>query len=157
MSSRPLSPVVKNDDSRLMSFSYPPPGYHKLTRLQSLQIKQELEVDDVPSLVNHRPIKFCGGLKKINDNDINYYNPPVFNLNGVVHQIEQKVDQQNKDVASPSRGKSRPTPWTDELQVKFIDIVDRLGGPRVAKPRHIMKNMEHMGVSYYQITNHLQV
>ncbi|MCD7462781.1 hypothetical protein HAX54_049355 [Datura stramonium] len=115
-----------------MIFSNFFPCYHEITSPQPLQIKQE------PA------------------NEVNYYNPHVFNFDHVVHQVKQEVDQLPDDIVSASRGKSRHMRWTDQLHAMFVDVVDGLGGPWAARPRNIMKSMEHMGISLHQINSHLQ-
>ncbi|KAJ8527773.1 hypothetical protein K7X08_015224 [Anisodus acutangulus] len=100
---------------------YVHPRFHELMRQQPLQNNHVPSVFPTLEDVERR-------LNMINNNDVNYHNPPVFNFN-VAHQVQQQgVNQQPNDVASTSRGKSPRVRWTDELHAMFVKAVQDWGG-----------------------------
>ncbi|KAH0707076.1 hypothetical protein KY289_012152 [Solanum tuberosum] len=104
-------------------------------RLQQSQINYQ-PANDIPVLEYHEPMRFFGGLNTINNNNnnnVNYYDPFIYNPNAlnfnVAHQVQQEVGQQPNNVGSASRVKPPRMLWTDELHRKFVDVVDKYGGP----------------------------
>ncbi|KAG5569280.1 hypothetical protein H5410_059046 [Solanum commersonii] len=134
---------------------FPPPPY-PIVKIGNYQ-----PTNDIPFLEYHGSMRLFGGLNTINNNNnVNYYDPFIVNPNAlnfnVAHQVQQEVGQQPNNVGSASRVKPPRMFWTDELHRKFVDVVDKYGGPWAVRPRHILREMEHMGISRYQIKNHLQ-
>uniref|UniRef100_A0A3Q7J4J1 HTH myb-type domain-containing protein n=1 Tax=Solanum lycopersicum TaxID=4081 RepID=A0A3Q7J4J1_SOLLC len=116
--------------------------------------------NDYSFLENHGLMRLFGGLNTINNNVVNYQDPFMFNPNvlnfNVAQQVQQELGQQPNNVGSTSRVKPPRMLWTEDLHREFVAVVDAYGGPWAVKPRHILKEMAHLGISHCQIKNRLQ-
>jgi SHAQKYF class myb-like DNA-binding protein len=54
-----------------------------------------------------------------------------------------------------SAGKERLR-WTQDLHDRFVESVERLGGPDRATPKGILKDMDIIGLTIYHVKSHLQ-
>ncbi|TMW84056.1 hypothetical protein EJD97_025884 [Solanum chilense] len=155
----PPSPVVEIGNFQSPIIPTMQLHYDELMSLQQSQFYYQ-PVNDFSFLENHGPMRLFGGQNTIYNNVVSYQdpfmlNPNVLNFN-VAHQVQQELGQQPNNVGSTSRVKPPRMLWTEDLHRKFVDVVNAYGGPWVVKPRHILKEMAHLGVSHCQIKNRLQ-
>ncbi|KAL8456413.1 hypothetical protein ACS0TY_034570 [Phlomoides rotata] len=59
-------------------------------------------------------------------------------------------------LGSPASSKTRIR-WTQDLHDRFVECVNRLGGPDKATPKQILKLMDTEGLTIFHVKSHLQV
>ncbi|KAK6149208.1 hypothetical protein DH2020_016733 [Rehmannia glutinosa] len=68
-------------------------------------------------------------------------------------ESEQLLHLKNKLLVSSSKTRIR---WTQDLHDRFVECVNRLGGPDKATPKAILKLMDTEGLTIFHVKSHLQ-